>query len=639
MKAKTRFCIKLAGTGGIGFLSLCLASTSSTSSPLFAQSVTFAGALTALQFTGGTSYPGLAIDSVGDVFITDSIRNLVYELPHTQTGYGPQITLPFSGLNYPYGIAVDSADNVFVADSVNNRMVELPRTETGYGAQITLPSAHLSYPESVAMDNAGDLFVCSGGEAYELPRSGTEFGPQITLPALGGECDGVAVDGAGDVFVAQDQKSWVVELPWSGNSYGPLTRLAWGLPTYTLAADNAGDVFVGTAPAVVELPRTKTGYGRPMRFDQFGTVYAYVLALDSAGNVFIVPSLGSSSNSNVVELQLHTMNLGEAYVCAPGQTTSGPCSQTTTLNYNVTASGTLGTPQVLNDGAPDLDFTLASGSTCMGEVTAGSTCTVNVNFAPSAIGTRRGEIEITDGAGTVLAALPIYGIGVSTTETPVAQVSTNYIRFHTVPLGTADYEPLTVTNIGAGILTVAPSFTTYSDRQSHQYTVDVSGCGGGLIAGYYCNLWVVFSPTSIATHYGLLTLQTNGETNPTIGLRGAARGLSVLGGVSGGSFKFGSVSSGSTEVLPLTVTNVGLRGTVTIGTTITVRATTRPTTTYKVLTTAGNTCLAGIAAGQSCTLPIEFAPTTSGIHDDLLTLTPSARGGGDTTVWLTGSTP
>jgi hypothetical protein len=98
------------------------------------------------------------------------------------------------------------------------------------------------------------------------------------------------------------------------------------------------------------------------------------------------------------------------------------------------------------------------------------------------------------------------------------------------------------------------------------------------------------------------------------------------------------VSSGFTEVLPLTVTNVGLPGTITIGTAITVRATTHPTTTYKVLTTAQNTCLAGITAGQSCTLPVEFAPTISGTHDDLLTLTPSA-GGGYTSVWLTGSTP
>jgi hypothetical protein len=124
----------------------------------------------------------------------------------------------------------------------------------------------------------------------------------------------------------------------------------------------------------------------------------------------------------------------------------------------------------------------------------------------------------------------------------------------------------------------------------------------------------------------------------TVNLVGSAVGLSVLGGINGESLKFGTVDVGSTEVLPLTVTNVGLPGTVTIGTAITVRATTHPATTYKVLATAQNTCLAGIAPGESCTLAVEFAPTISGTHDDLLILVPSPAGG-STTVWLTGSTP
>jgi hypothetical protein len=78
-------------------------------------------------------------------------------------------------------------------------------------------------------------------------------------------------------------------------------------------------------------------------------------------------------------------------------------------------------------------------------------------------------------------------------------------------------------------------------------------------------------------------------------------------------------------MLPLTVTNVGLPGTVIVGTAISGPS-------YSVLT-EGNTCLAGIAAGQSCTLPVQFAPTHTGPLDQLLTLTPFP-GAGSTTVWL-----
>ncbi len=81
--------------------------------------------------------------------------------------------------------------------------------------------------------------------------------------------------------------------------------------------------------------------------------------------------------------------------------------------------------------------------------------------------------------------------------------------------------------------------------------------------------------------------------------------------------QFVTIPGGATEVLPLTITNFGLPGTVTVATSVT-------TANYKVLTTAQNTCLAGITAGQSCTLPVQFNPTAVGVQNDTLTITPSA---------------
>ncbi len=90
------------------------------------------------------------------------------------------------------------------------------------------------------------------------------------------------------------------------------------------------------------------------------------------------------------------------------------CSETLTLNYDVNASGTLGTPKVLTGGAPKLDFTLSSGSTCTGAVTAGTTCTVNVTFAPLILGVRNGSVEIVDGSGNVLNTTSLQGFGQAT---------------------------------------------------------------------------------------------------------------------------------------------------------------------------------------------------------------------------------
>ena len=105
-------------------------------------------------------------------------------------------------------------------------------------------------------------------------------------------------------------------------------------------------------------------------------------------------------------------NFGNINVCPSGQSTPAPCSNTLTLTYNVATTTDFGAPSVVTQGATGLDFSLASGSTCTGTVSAVSTCTVNVTFAPVAPGLRQGAVELfTSGSTTPLLSTQIYGIG------------------------------------------------------------------------------------------------------------------------------------------------------------------------------------------------------------------------------------
>jgi sugar lactone lactonase YvrE len=139
----------------------------------------------------------------------------------------------------------------------------------------------------------------------------------------------------------------------------------------------------------------------------------------SAGSILVmsVALLGVAANTATASAQTVTftgagaVNFGTANVCPSGKTTPAPCNKTLTLNYDVTASGTLGTPQALTTGQSNLDYKIASGTTCTGSVTQGNTCMVNVAFAPIAPGTRSGAVEIVDGSGNVLATTYIYGSG------------------------------------------------------------------------------------------------------------------------------------------------------------------------------------------------------------------------------------
>ncbi len=584
---------------------------------LTAQSVTFSGAQTTLPFTGaGQSTETPAVDSVGNVFVADSHR--IVEVQKTSTGYRPQIDA-VTGLPFAVAVAADPDGNLFVVQpNEKNELVELRKTATGFAAPKAVPVNGLSSPSGIAIDGAGNVFIADtepveDDQLVELPKTATGYGPQTSLPInyeLRGE---IAVDLAGDVFVIGVAYGHttirVAELPKTATGWGELIPLPTvGLNPTGFTVDNAGNVFIadGGNYRTLELPKTATGYGPQVAFPLSSDLASIGVGADTAGNLLITTVIPGTDTLGMVEYQRGSVYFGSAYVCGSG-TTPAPCSQTLPLTYSVIDSATLGTPKVLTGGMPNLDFTLASGSSCSGSVSGGTACTVNVTFTPQAAGARNGTVEIVDGSGNVITTTTISGSGLANvTGSPVAQVSTNLLQFNTAAFGSTPNLPLTVTNIGGGTLIVAPTINGQS------FTIAGSTCAAGLAAGKSCTLQVEFSPVVVGPHNDVLTVLTNGETNSTVQLQGVASGVTSAIRV----LNFGTIPADTTSVIPLTITNVGVPGTVTIGTAISGNS-------FTILTTAQNTCLAGIASGQNCVLPVEYLHTSVGAHNEQLTLTPS----------------
>ncbi len=126
-------------------------------------------------------------------------------------------------------------------------------------------------------------------------QSVTFAGTQTTLPTSGlGAPFGVAVDNAGDVFIADPDYARVVELPRTATGYGPQTPVPFSnlsIPV-GITVDGAGDIFITNetptaVDIVVELPRTATGYGPQMNLLTSGLVNPLGIAVDSAGDLFV----------------------------------------------------------------------------------------------------------------------------------------------------------------------------------------------------------------------------------------------------------------------------------------------------------------------------------------------------------------
>jgi hypothetical protein len=188
---------------------------------------------------------GVALDGAGNLYIADYGNCRVREVSggtiatvagNGSCGYagdgGPATS---AKLNHTYGVAVDGAGNLYISDPLNCRVREVSggtittvagNGTCGYaGDGGPATSAELNGPTGVALDGAGNLYIGDSGNCRVREVSGGTIttvagngicgyagdGGPATSAKLSGPT-GVALDGAGDLYIADRSNNVVREV-------------------------------------------------------------------------------------------------------------------------------------------------------------------------------------------------------------------------------------------------------------------------------------------------------------------------------------------------------------------------------------------------------------------------------------------
>jgi hypothetical protein len=232
----------------------------------------------------------------------------------------------------------------------------------------------------------------------EVQNDGT--GIQSTVPATGlNNPLGVAVDGLGDVYIADSDNSRVVEVSANGTQTTVGTGLVFPIG---LAVDAAGDVFIaddGNNDVVDVSPNgTQTTVGT-------GLNEPFSVALDGAGDLFIA----NYGTNQVLEVQR-----SQPPVLSFGSTTVG---QTSALQ-SVTAQNIGNKSLTMSETSESANFEQVPGSgtpePCPAVLSPGTSCNLNIVFTPATTGSISGLATLTDNTqnSTATQSIHLAGTGV-----------------------------------------------------------------------------------------------------------------------------------------------------------------------------------------------------------------------------------
>jgi hypothetical protein len=329
---------------------------------------------------------GVAQDARGNVFIADSGDNVIREITpdgriHRFAGTGmaggagaavtPTSTPVTVNLWHPNDVAVDASGNVFIADTSGNRVLEVTTTggievvagtgRPGYsGDGAAAATARLSQPGGIAVDAQDNVYIAdssnnvvrrvdassgvittvagdyAAGQAHNSCLGGYAGDGGPATSALLNDPQGVALDGAGDLFIADTFNHAIRQVTPEG-TISTLVNVG-----AVAGAGNASPVGNGALPGTTKL----------------NTPFA--VAIDPTTDVLYI----ADTKNNAIDEVLHAARGGED----AGPVEPADQIAVTGSGKAATACAQLANGPILSEHAPSVTGSHTPGSTLTAQV-------------------------------------------------------------------------------------------------------------------------------------------------------------------------------------------------------------------------------------------------------------------------------
>ena len=361
-------------------------SSSSTSAPPPSSAPALNLTFPVSVFTTSSSPAGLALDSSNNLYVADLYLRGVYKVSPN----GTQLAEIGAGIGGPIGVALDSSSNVWVACLQSGTAIQFSPNGVQLAVVNTPGNVGAVY---IALDTADNVYVTT--ESMTAYKFDTHTAPaslalNFTLPSTGtyGAPEGIVVDGAGMVYIADQNNQRVVKFHPDGTvaAIWLTGRTPMGLALsdrYSASAD-LFVAFAGNAAPVVQRRATADGsvltnyFTTPM----FGSANGIAVSNDtvyvaSYNNIEEIISFPISAPSTMLSSSSSSVMSSSAASASSLSASSLPSSSSSVVSVSSSLSSSL------SDIGTSSSSSITSSSTSSSTITA-SVGTSSVSSASSA---------------------------------------------------------------------------------------------------------------------------------------------------------------------------------------------------------------------------------------------------------------